>query len=331
MSELRQDLISGDWVVIAPGRAVRPHFLDVKRPARKPGLKSLCPFENPKQTGNWPPLFIYPNEAKWRIIVLRNKYPALEEHVDECSLLFNEGIYAARTGVGEHELIITRDHYKNFSEIDLGTASEVLSVFQNQCKRVVADPCTIYAIPFFNWGVTAGASVWHPHYQFLSLPIVPAHSDRSLRGAETYYKKHKRCGRCDVIAFEKKEKKRVIDENEYAIAIAPYASKYQFEISILPKRHSSYFYKTSLAAIRGVASLLQTVMRRMKKTLNDPDLNVFIHEAPLNGKSHDYHHWHIEMIPRVTVPAGFELSTGIFINAVEPEKAVTILHDKKIP
>lgn len=325
MSELRQDLVSGNWVIIAPGRAARPRFLDERRPVRKSGLKSICPFEDLQKSGNWPPLATYPNEKKWEAVVLPNKYPAVIEHQGQCSVPFREGPYLGRTGVGRHNLIVTRDHNKNFMEITPRLATAVLGLFQKLCRDVVSDPCGVYGIPFFNWGSAAGASVWHPHYQFISLPIVPAHSDHSLKSAARYHDQHGRCARCTVLAFERKEKKRIIAENAYAIAIAPYASKFAFEVSIVPKRHEAYFYRTSAAVLSDMAILLQSVMRRIKKTLQDPDLNMFIHEAILDNKQHAYHHWHIEIIPRITTAAGFELSTGFYINSVEPERAAEFL------
>jgi UDPglucose--hexose-1-phosphate uridylyltransferase len=324
MSEFRQDLISGDWALIAPGRGARPQMLEKKRLARKPAPKRGCPFEDPMKSNGEAALHAFPNEKNWKIVVVNNKYPALAPG-KESAVLFHHGIYEAKTGVGRHELIITRDHNKNFPLLSPGIAAEVLGIFQRLCHEAAEDSTLEYAVPFFNWGPLAGASLWHPHYQFLATPIVPARAAHSLSHAKRYFEKNHRCVRCDMVAFEKKDGTRIIAESKHMLAIAPYASKYPFEVSIVPKAHSPYFYKTSDAVIRDAALLLQLVMRRMKKNVNDPDMNMFIHEAPLDGKPHDYHHWHIEVIPRVTTPAGFEFSTGIYINSVEPEKAAAIL------
>ena len=329
-SELRQNLISGDWIIVAPGRDARPKFLDVKRPARKPTPKKNCSFEesNLRATDQWPPLAAIPNVKKWNTIVLPNRYPALAPS-PTCSVVLHDGIYAGRSGVGRHDLIITRDHHKNFAELTPRHAQEVFTLFQKLCKESVADPCTLYAVPFWNWGLLAGASVWHPHYQFLSLPVIPAHSARSLVGAKSYFKKNHRCAQCDIIRFEKKQKgsprNRIIAENASAIALAPYASKFPFEVRVMPKRHHAFFHATKPDAIHGMVILLQEVFHRLKKHLHDPDYNVFIHEAPLDGKPHEYHHWHIEIIPRVSTPAGFELSTGVYINSTAPETVAEIL------
>ena len=324
MNEFRENPASGDWVIIAPGRAARPAFLDAKKKARKPTPKASCPFEHLEKSGNWPPIAAYPSAKNWRIVVVNNKYPALV-HGTVCSSLFRRGVYRARTGVGEHELVITRDHGKNLADIGLREARELFRIFQERCRAAAKDPCLVYIVPFFNWGQNAGASIGHPHYQVLALPIVPGHIARSLAGAERYFNTHHRCVRCDMVKEERAEGRRVIAENKHAIALAPYASKVPFEVMILPRAHYPYFRKTPDAVIRDVVVLLQSVMKRLRTYANDPDLNFFVHEAPIDEKKHAYHHWHVEVLPRVSVPAGFEFSTGIYIDIVDPDTATAIL------
>ncbi len=324
MSEFRENPVSGEWVIIAPGRAARPAFLDAKKKARKPTPLAGCPFEHPEKSGNWPPLQSYPSIKNWRIVVVNNKYPALE-HGKICSFPFHHGIYRVQTGIGTHELVITRDHKKNFADLSPQGAYQLARIFQERCRAAAKDPCLDYVVPFFNWGPNAGASVWHPHYQVLALPIIPGHIARSLSGAEKYFKKNRRCVRCDIVKAERAEGRRIVAENEHALALVPYASKVPFEVMILPKAHHLSFRKTPAAVIRDVAALLQSVMKRLRKYVNDPDLNFFIHEAPIDGKPHAYHHWHVEVLPRLSVPAGFEFSTGIYINTIDPDTATAIL------
>lgn len=329
MSELRQDLISGDWVLLAPGRAARPRFLDQKKKARKPTPRSECPFEDLHKSGNWPPSFIDPNEKHWKIAVIPNKYPAVDRG-SACSMAFRHGIYHARTAVGTHNLLVTRDHNKPFVDLNKPEAIRVFQVLQMLHQMVAKDKCAQYVSSFYNYGPAAGASVWHPHYQILSLPIIPPHTVHSLRGANDYFKKFGRCVRCDIIKVEKKKKIRVVVENEHAIAIVPYAGKRPFEVSVLPKKHWGSFRETPPAAVRSVALLLQSTMQKMRKNLNDPDVNFFLHDTPFGNGDYRHHHWHIELIPRVSSDAGFEFSTGIEINTVDPDNAAAILRGKKI-
>jgi UDPglucose--hexose-1-phosphate uridylyltransferase len=333
MSELRQDPISRDWVIIAPGRSARPKLLDAPKHVRVPGLKEACPFEDPTRSGNEKIINAWPDQKKWRVLVMPNKYPAVShDDVTTGKPLhakgFHHGMYYAKTGVGEHDLIVTRDHDKNFADIDLATAVKVFEFMQDHYHAAMKDGCSEYVVPFFNWGATAGASIWHPHYQIMSLPAVPAHTVTSLENAKRYFAKHKRCIRCDVVTLEQREGTRIVAENAGAIAIAPYAPKMQFEVAVMPKRHSSYFRDASVTQLRDVAAVLQSVMKQLRKNANDPDLNFFIHDAPLGPKKYAYHHWHIEVLPRVSTPAGFEFSTGMYINTVPPEKAAEILRGR---
>ena len=335
MSEFRQDPVSGDWVIIAPGRAARPQFLEIKKKARKPSPVATCPFDDLEKSGNWPPLAATPSKEKWRVAVIPNKYPALSPatlsgHGDACSTPFRHGFYRAMTGIGRHELVIARDHAKNFAALDRRAAAEVFRAIQARVRAAAKDPCINYVSIFFNWGPLAGASVWHPHYQILALPIVPAHSAGSLAGAKAYFKKNRRCVRCDILKAEAKEGTRIIAENGNAVAFAPYASKIPLEVRVMPKRHFPYFHKTPDAVLRDVSFLLQTVLKDMKSRANDPDLNFYIHEAPVDGRNNDYHHWHVEVLPRVSTPAGFEFSTAIYINVIDPDRAAAILRGKKI-
>jgi UDPglucose--hexose-1-phosphate uridylyltransferase len=347
MSELRKEPLSGDWIILAPGRNARPRFLDQKKPARKPLPKSTCPFEHLEKSDQWPPILSYPNQKHWKLIVVPNKYPALQEDRHICAVSLRHGIYETKSGVGTHDLLISRDHNKNFADLSPALAIELLKMLQERHRMMAKDPCSAYVSSFFNWGPGAGASVWHPHYQTLTLPIVPPQVARSLRGAEEYFARNRRCLRCDIIRLEQKEKVRIIEENAHAIAIAPYASRSPFEVSILPKKHFSHFGTTPVAVTRAIAPMLQSVMRRMKKYLNDPDLNFFIHGAPLRvtsdkgqvtllrrgyggqaKKLQESHHWHIEIVPKISVKAGFEFSTGIDINIVDPDRATEILRGK---
>ncbi len=324
MSELRQDLISGDWIILAADRAKRPEGLEKKKAKRVPAPRSTCPFEDLKKSGNWPPFLAYPTEKKWRVALIPNKYPALA-HGKNCSVRFHREIYSTRSGIGEHDLVVTRDHNKNFAEVNEADAVEVFRIFQERARVALKDKCLIYAVPFMNYGAGAGASLWHPHYQILTLPIIPAHSAHSLAGAAQYYKEHHRCASCDIIRTERKYEHRIIAENRNAIAVAPYASKLPFEVRILPKKHISHFYKTEGPVLCDVVSLVRLVMKHMKADVNAPDINLFVHEAPLDGKPYPHHHWHVELFPRVSVPAGFEFSTGIYINTVDPDMAAATL------
>lgn len=324
MPQFRKDPVSGEWVIMAPERAKRPDRLK-ERKAKKPADLKNCPFEEPQKTGNWPPISIFEEKGKWQILIIPNKYPALT-HKNDCPLEMKEGPYRLEEGVGYHELVITRDHRKDFSSLPPRHALEVFKAFKDRYRNIDQDSCMAYLSIFGNYGATAGASLDHPHYQLMALPIIPPIIMRSYAGSERYFKKHKRCIHCELLNFEKKEKVRVVGENDAAIAIAPFVSYSPYEVRIFPKKHIPSFENSPDKVLEGASGLLQKVIQSMRKKLGDPDYNFYIHTAPLQKQeSFGHYHWHIEVSPRVTTEAGFEFATGIDVNVVLPETAAKLL------
>lgn len=329
MSELRQDLVSGDWIIVAPERARRPADFMRWRAPRKRTPKATCPFEDLKKSGNWPPILAYPSQGKWQIVVIPNKYPALV-HTPECAVPLARGPYSVTTGSGHHDLVVTRDHDKNIAALGEHLAFEVFRMLQKRYRMLAKDRCLLYTSTFFNWGESSGASLYHPHYQVLTLPIIPPDIQHSLNGSLRYYKERKKCVHCVMLRSELSERPRIIEENRETVALAPYVSRQPFEVRIFPRRHLPCFEKTPARDLRAVVATLQSVLRRVKKHLGDPDFNFFIHTAPLKyQKRYRYYHWHIEVIPKLTILGGFELSTGVDINVIDPDTAAAILRGER--
>src|SRR3989338_5123340 len=328
-SELRQDLVSGDWIVIAPGRVKRPRdFIRRDAPREKAPIKN-CTFENSPENNDTEPYLVYPNKHTWAIQIVENKNPAVRHLGEKCSVVSRRGPYAIQPGFGHHDIIITRDHNKNFPKL---TKSEANLVFQAMRDRYLAlfnDKCLEYISIFHNWGPTAGASIYHPHYQLIAIPVVPPDVTHSLNGSRKYFDKHKKCVHCLMIEWERKEKKRIIYENDGAIAIAPYVSRSPFEARVFPKKHLPFFENTYDHDVAAVVDALQNTLKLIYKNLKDPDYNFFIHTAPLKNKEdYKHYHWHIEILPKVAIYAGFELGTGVEINSIDPDTAAKLLVKK---
>jgi UDPglucose--hexose-1-phosphate uridylyltransferase len=119
----------------------------------------------------------------------------------------------------------------------------------------------------------------------------------------------------------------LILENEYFIVFAPYASITPLEFWIIPKRHSPNMLDLSENEISAFAKTLKASLKALKDLVNDPPYNYGFHLA-INEDAQNYYHWHLEVYPKLAIWAGFELSSGIYINTVTPEKAAEDL--KKI-
>ena len=330
-SELRQDIVSGDWILLAPGRLRGKIDFAKKNQKRIITSRKTCPFELPFQNVNNQVLIGYTDVknmggwGKYQLLVLENKFPAVR-HPSGSIREIKKGPFQIMPGVGHHDLLITRDHHKNFAGISRGGAHDIFKAFAERYKQVSADKEIAYVSIFHNWGPRAGASVYHPHYQIMSIPVIPPDVGHSLAGSQRYFRAKHRCAHCDMITWEKKERSRIIVENDKAIAFAPFVSRNPFEVRVFPKRHLPYFEDSSEADRDSVADVLQRALQKITKKMHDPDYNFFIHTAPTQKKNiYKHYHWHIEVYPKFSIRAGFEFGTGIEMNTVDPDLAAKVL------
>lgn len=323
-SELRQDPVSGDWTIVAPGRAKRPDDFMARLPKRKRSPVKNCPFENPELSGR-KAILTYPDHREWGVKVVENKYPVVT-HKDKCGVFTKKGPHGFLPGAGHHDLVISRDHDKNFPRLSKEDANLVFQAFRDRYLTLVDHPCIAYISIFHNWGHSAGASIYHPHYQMLSIPVVPSDVSHSLAGSARYYREHKKCVHCAMIDWDLKEKKRIVFQNDGALAVAPFVSRAPFEIRVFPKKHLSYFENTRDEDIAAVVEATQFALKKLEKNVGDPDYNFFIHTAPIQDKEkYGHYHWHLEILPSLSIRASFELGTGLDITSVDPRDVARIL------
>ncbi len=174
--QLRQDLTSGDWVLFSPKRDSRPRqFTSGENVPRVP--KSQCIFETPEKASGAGILASYPDSKKWRMQVITNKYPVVLDK-DEKAKIRKNGPYSYMEGYGRHELVITKDHDTNFTRLPLADADMLFNTFRERYRVIAKDKNAAYISIFQNWGPKTGASIYHPHYQILSTPILPPATDR---------------------------------------------------------------------------------------------------------------------------------------------------------
>lgn len=324
VSELRQDLITGDWVVIATGRAKRPHeFGERKRIQNDTGIEN-CPFEDFEKGEQEKDVLIYHRaDGDWTLRVFPNKYPAFSRGALPKNL--DEGPYFAMNGSGYHELVVTRDHYRHIALMDTVEIAEIFDAFQDRYLDLMKKKSVNYIAIFHNYGKEAGASMAHPHSQIMAIPVISPYLKQELDGAELYRRKNRKCVYCTISECEMECKKRIVFENEDFIALCPFSSRAAFEVWVMPKKHSPYFERINDQQKMKLAEVFGKTMNSIYKALNDPPYNFYIHTAPCDGKDYPHFHWHIEILPHTSTWAGFELETGIEISSIQPESAAEFL------
>jgi UDPglucose--hexose-1-phosphate uridylyltransferase len=342
MPELRHDPIQKRWVIIASDRGLRPDDFPKSGQSAPTGF---CPFCEGNESKTPPEIAAIryngrgPNSPGWRVRVVPNKFPALriEGDLDRKGV----GIHDRMNGVGAHEVIIeTPRHDLSLADMPVEDLGKVIWMYRERLIDLLRDFRFKYILVFKNYGAAAGASLSHPHTQLIATPVTPLTIAEELTSARDHYRYKERCLFCDVIEQELESGERIVLANDRLVAIAPYASRFPFELFLAPRHHHHSFAEISDGMIHDLAAALKEVLLRIKKCLNDPPYNFLIHTIP-NVKTTpkrtaywdtiavDYH-WHIEIMPRLTRIAGFEWGTGFYINPTAPEEAAKYLREAEL-
>jgi UDPglucose--hexose-1-phosphate uridylyltransferase len=332
--ELRKDPVIGRWVIIATERALRPSNFRNERDEPVADL-STCPFEPGNESNTPPEILAYrkpdsqPNGPGWWLRVVPNKFPALriEGTIDKRG----DGMYDMMNGIGAHEIVIeTPNHAEEMGLMSEIQTNEVLWAWRDRIVDLSRDHRFKYVMVFKNKGGAAGASLQHPHSQIIALPIVPLQVQEELDGARQYYDYKDRCVFCDVVQQELADRERVVEESDRFVSVVPFAQRFPFEMWLLPRQHESDYTRTTRHDFLELAGLLKRTLLRLRGALDDPPFNLVLHTAPLNSESLPHYHWHIEIMPRVTLTAGFEWGTGFYINPTKPEESAQFLREVKL-
>jgi UDPglucose--hexose-1-phosphate uridylyltransferase len=328
MPELRQDPVTGTWVILSPERKVRPQFYlpggDVELSPQN------CPFCEGNESMTPPEVYALredgslPNHAGWRLRTVPNKFPALRVEGDLDRQ--GEGFYDKMNGIGAHEVVIeTREHDMGMDQLPRETVSDIFITFKQRILDLKKDVRFKYIQVFKNHGSLAGATIPHPHSQIVALPVVPAAVDRKLERCKAHFSQKERCIYCDIIRQEIEYRKRVLLENSHFIVMSPFAPMFPFELRIYPTIHSSVFQGMDDSLFPFLAEILKKNVACINTALESPAYNLVLHNAPFDRDASVYFHWYLELIPIITGTGGFELGTYSYINPTPPEEAIEIL------
>jgi UDPglucose--hexose-1-phosphate uridylyltransferase len=272
-----------------------------------------------------------PNTAGWRVRVVPNKFPALKIEGDLGRR--GVGLYDMMNAVGAHEVVIeTPDHARTLADLEAHEVRAVLQSYVDRLRELQKDVRFRYILVFKNHGADAGATLEHTHTQIIATPVVPKRVSEEIEGARRHFELRERCVFCDILHQEYEARHRIVVENAEYVAVTPFASRFPYEVWLLPRAHAPRFELTSAADLDGLAEAMRQTLRRLDAALDRPHYNYVLHTSPCNDASADaYYHWHIEIMPKLTKVAGFEWGSGFYINPMPPEEAARVLREVRIP
>jgi UDPglucose--hexose-1-phosphate uridylyltransferase len=333
MPELRQDPVTGRWVVISSERRQRPNEFRLQR--HEVARDGECPFCPGREDLTPPEVLAYrdsglSNGPGWDLRVVPNKFPALQVAGQLDCASAGDGMFERMNGIGAHEVVIeTPDHQKTLASMTDVEIERVLSAYRERVRDLRQDSRLRCILPFKNHGGPAGATLEHPHSQLIALPIVPVFVREEIEGARRHYLLKERCVFCDMVREELAKGARIILENADIVALAPYASRFPFETWLLPRHHGARFEDAVPHEYASLARLLRELLRRVNAALDSPSYNLIFHTSPFSEDTTDFYHWHLELLPQLSKAAGFEWATGLYINPTSPEEAARVLREAR--
>ena len=340
MSEIRRDRLHNCYVLIAPERMHRPDHLQSKEDPEKE--KKHCPFCEGHESLTPPEIFALrdngANETNWKTRVVPNLYKAVQVELEAGSK--REGIFESINGVGAHEILIDSPcHECTMASMEVTAIRDWLRSIARRIEDLRKDRRLVSINVFKNHGLQAGATQAHPHTQIIALPIMPGDTITALERGQQYYKRHGRGKLEDLLENERREGTRIIEEIGRFCAYAPFASSYPFEVMIAPRAALVSLEALNRDDMLDLAKLIKEIFMRLQKQLGDFHYNLAFNMAPLNPNFenapymddlHHYYRFSLRIMPRIYRLGGFELSTGMMINVMEPEAVAALLREVKL-
>jgi len=310
VGELRKDYILDRWVIISTNRSKRPQqFKSAQKPVAHadPETVSHCFFCPGNEETTPPEIGRIEKDGKWSLRWIPNKFAALEP-TGQQEIKTDNVFYTFSANFGYHEIIIeTPDHHRQLQDLSPVELEDVIKVYQKRIEELMLKPSIRFVDIFKNSGEKGGTSIIHTHTQLMALNHIP----KLVRDELAAFKTYKSCPFCDIIAREKGSYRRCF-ENDGFVAFAPYASRFNYEVWVMPKKHAKNL--SEITDLKGLSEVLHMVLDKVKGLTDS--YNFFLHYSPV-----DDFHFHIEVCPRIATWAGFEISSEEVINSVSPEDA----------
>ncbi|MEM3784049.1 MAG: galactose-1-phosphate uridylyltransferase [Candidatus Bathyarchaeia archaeon] len=336
-NELRRDYLLDRWVIIATERSRRP--TDFARKEKTQAKTSVCPFCPGNEHMTPPAVLVYIESGgkiekvkdedgfrhkNWIIRCFSNLFPAFNVPQETSSRKIFMKSCDLALAVGHHEVLVeSPNHDEHPSDASVQQLVNVVNAYVDRLFELSSKPYVRYVSIFRNHGLEAGASLSHAHSQIIATPFVPKIVEEELKASRKFWQKHCECIFCNIMKRER-ESPRFIMENMDFMVFAPWASVNPMEFWIFPKRHTASPLELSEREKENFAKTLKTCFNALKNLLNDPPYNFGFHIA-LGKTVSQHYHWHLEVYPKLAIWAGFEKSTGIYINTVTPETAAESL------
>ncbi|MEM7784058.1 MAG: DUF4921 family protein [Planctomycetota bacterium] len=329
MSDLRYDPLNDQWVTIAANRRDRPmEFIPIEKAQQQ---LLICPFcrghevETPEAIATYRPdgklQTASDDPSNWSVRVITNKYPSFSQNgFSKKAQPFDSGPYLSNSSSGVQELIIpTPRHLTTVSQLSQHELLMSFWVYQQRISAHRAMEGIEHSMLFLNCRSAAGASLSHLHTQLIGTPVIGGFLKGRTERNQAYFEKHGVTLIQALMDWEIKQGRRILEVTDNFCVVCPYASRFAFQIWIIPRNETEDYATLSDHKRDELARICQSLIGRYETIMDEPAYNLLFHFQPFAVQSG--RHWYLELFPRLTRAAGFEWGTDMWVNPISPETA----------
>jgi UDPglucose--hexose-1-phosphate uridylyltransferase len=313
-----------EWVIVAAHRQNRPWIGETvgRTEAALPEFVAdcyLCPG-NSRVSGRR-------NEAYATTFVFDNDHPCVGQGAPAV-VAPSSPVFRNRPAQGLARVVCySPRHDLTLADLDPADVAGLIEVWQREYRELGARPEVDHVLIFENKGEVVGVSNPHPHCQIYATNFVFKTTLTEAQASARHFADTGRVLFRDVIEAEKQDGRRILFENDTAIAFVPYFARYAYEVYVAPKATHASVAALGPAEVTGLAEALSAVLVRFDNLwrIRFPYVMV-LHQAPTDGGDHRAFHFHIEFHPPLRKPdllkylAGPEIGGGNFLSDTCPEE-----------
>ncbi|MEQ1828405.1 MAG: DUF4921 family protein [Pirellula sp.] len=286
----------------------------------------------------------------WQVRVVPNKFPAIPNYSVDCDsstrmvgrepsvleggiqlksqlqTIGAEHLFQRHVPKGAHEVIIeSPEHVDSLTALSIDQIALILEAYRTRLIHWRSHRELKYAVIFKNYGADAGASLVHSHSQLISLDFVPRDIERMNERLLLHYNHYGCCYICQLAEEEDERRERILLTTEYFVALCPFASRFPYSFSIVPRIHRCCYEEISTNELRDLAVVMKRTLSALEAAHPMAAYNFVLQTSPFRVQHEESFHWRLRVIPRMSKVAGFEWGSDCFINSVTPEFAAQVL------
>ena len=335
MSDLRHDPIDDVWVTMAGNRRSRPMEYVALGQRRQ---TMICPFCGGNEAETPASIALFDKDGNfsdakqsgeiWSTRVISNKYPSFSTEKQNkpspvVDPIIDDDLSSPFQISHEHglqELIIpTPRHCVSLSELTDNELEVAFLAIQHRLKTLQSEAEIAHAMLFLNCRAEAGASLGHAHWQLIGTPLISSQLQRRADRERDHQDESGKSLVENLVDWELKEETRILCATKNFVVYCPFASRFPFQIHIVPRDLKVSMLECEASIRDELAWHCRDAVKRLENLLDDPAYNILLQLPPMERVDQDP--WYLQIFPRVSKPAGFELGSDIWINPVAPEAA----------